>query len=166
MLETYIHRFDLPKGHQVFVPSSQSRQDGDAIRLDVRQRWRPPPYHYHLRSGGHVSALEAHLPNRIFATLDISGFFDSVTRSKIHRALRGIGLRHEPAWEIAQRSTVEKNKDRGDFSLPYGFVQSPILASLALDKSGLGRAMSAVARSNHTRLTCYVDDVILSGRVS
>jgi hypothetical protein len=93
--------------------------------------------------------------------LDISGFFDSVTRSKIYRALRGIGTDQRKAWETAQQSTVEKTP--GNFSLPYGFVQSPALASLALDRSALGRRMKELARSNHTRLSCYVDDVVLSG---
>ncbi|HWE77571.1 MAG TPA: reverse transcriptase domain-containing protein [Pseudolabrys sp.] len=163
MLGTYIHRFALPKGHQVFVPSTQARHEGSEIQAGVRRQWRAPPYYYHLRVGGHVSALKVHLANQIFATLDICGFFDSVTRSKIHRALRRIGVQQEPAREIAQRSTVEKTDGRRNFSLPYGFVQSPILASPALDKSGLGRVMKAVARSNHTKLTSYVDDIILSG---
>ena len=86
-----------------------------------------------------------------------------MTRSKIHRALRTIGIAHSKAWEIALEGTVEKTRRQRDFSLPYGFVQSPALASLALDRSALGRAMRALARSNHTRLSCYVDDVILSG---
>src|ERR1700733_8915144 len=116
MLGTYIHRFQLANGHQVFVPSALARQEGKKIQSEVQRRWRPPFYFSHLQVGGHVSALKAHLPNRIFATLDISGFFDSVTRSKIHRALRIIGLEHEKAWEIVQESTVEKNRGRHDFS--------------------------------------------------
>jgi hypothetical protein len=77
--------------------------------------------------------------------------------------LRSIGIAHDRAWEITQESTVEKTLRQRDFSLPYGFIQSPVLASLALDRSALGRVMKAIARSNHTRLNCYVDDVILSG---
>lgn len=107
--------------------------------------------------------MKAHLHNRCFATLDISGFFDSVTRKKICRALRSIGIDQRKAWEIARESTVEKTWRKSDFSLPYGFVQSPALASLALDRSALGRGMKVLARSNHTRLSCYVDDVVLSG---
>ena len=163
MLGTYIHKFTLQKGPQVFVPSAPCRQAGSVVHKEVRRRWRVPPYFYHLRAGGHVSALRTHLHNHIFATLDISRFFDSVTRSKVHRALRSIGIGHERAWEIAQESTVEKNRRHGNFSLPYGFVQSPALASLALDRSALGQAMRTLARSNHTLLSCYVDDVILSG---
>jgi Reverse transcriptase (RNA-dependent DNA polymerase) len=163
MLGTYIHKFTLPKGPQVFIPSASSRHAGAVVHREVRRRWRVPHYFYHLRAGGHVAALRTHLHNHVFATLDISRFFDSVTRTKVHRALRSIGIGHERAWEIAQESTVEKNRPRRDFSVPYGFVQSPVLASVALDRSALGREMKTVARSNHTRLSCYVDDVILSG---
>jgi hypothetical protein len=163
MFGTYDHKFVLPNGSQVFVPSALGRQMGEAVHAEVRRHWRPPHYFYHLRPGGHVAALRAHLHNRCFATLDISHFFNSVTRAKIHRALRSIGIGHDRAWEIAQSSTVEKTLRRRDFSLPYGFIQSPVLASLALDRSALGRVMKTITRSNHTRLNCYVDDVILSG---
>ena len=163
MFGTYVYKFTSRNGHQVFVPSESGRQAGAVVHADVRRRWQPPHYFYHLRAGGHVAALRAHLHNRCFATLDISGFFDSITRSKVHRALRSIGLDHCRALEIAQESTVEKTRRKRDFSLPYGFVQSPALASLALDRSALGRSLKAVARSNHTRLSCYVDDIVLSG---
>jgi Reverse transcriptase (RNA-dependent DNA polymerase) len=163
MLGTYIHKFTLPKGPRVFIPSAPCRQAGAIVHNEVRRRWRLPHYFYHLRSGGHVAALRTHLHNQCFSTLDISRFFDSVTRTKVHRALRDIGVGHDRAWEIAQESTVEKNRRHRDFSLPYGFVQSPVLASVALDRSALGSAMRAIARSNQTRLSCYVDDVILSG---
>jgi hypothetical protein len=131
------------------------------VHADILRRWRVPHYFYHLRSGGHLAAVKAHLHNRCFSTLDISGFFDSVTRSKICRALPHIGIDRRKAWEIAQQSTVEKMP--GSFSLPYGFVQSPVLASLALDRSGLGRRIAVLARSNQVRLSCYVDDLVLSG---
>jgi Reverse transcriptase (RNA-dependent DNA polymerase) len=163
MLGTYDHKFILPKGSQVFVPSALGRQGGAEVHAEVRRRWRPPHYFYHLRPGGHVAALRGHLHNRCFATLDVGHFFDSVTRAKVHRALRSIGIGHDRAWEIAQESTVEKTLRQRDFSLPYGFIQSPVLASLALDRSAFGRVMNTIARSNHTRLNCYVDDIILSG---
>jgi hypothetical protein len=37
------------------------------------------------------------------------------------------------------------------------------LASLALDRSALGRRIATLARSNHVQLSCYMDDVVLSG---
>jgi hypothetical protein len=163
MFGTYDHKFILPNGHQVFVPSELGRQMGTLVHGDVRRRWRTPRYFYHLRPGGHVAALKLHIHNRSFATLDISGFFDSVTRSKICRALRSVGIDQRRAWEIAQQSTVEKNHRKPGFSLPYGFIQSPVLASIALDRSALGRVFKTLAGSNHTRISCYVDDIVLSG---
>jgi hypothetical protein len=161
MFGTYLHKFVLRNGHQVFVPSASAREAGSVVHADVLRRWRVPHYFYHFRSGGHLAAVKAHLHNCCFSTLDISGFFDSVTRSKIYRALRSAGIDRRKAWEIARQSTVEKTP--GSFSLPYGFVESPALASLALDRSALGRRMKVLARSNHTRLSCYVDDLVLSG---
>jgi hypothetical protein len=120
MLGTYNHKFVLAKGQQVFVPSASCRQAGAVVHAEVRRRWRKPHYFYHLRPGGHVAALKTHLHNRCFAALDIHHFFDSVTRTKIHRALCDIGIEHRRAWEIAQESTVEKHRQHRDFSLPYG----------------------------------------------
>ena len=80
----------------------------------------PPRYFYHLRTGGHVGALSEHLHNLCFATLDISRFFDSVTRAKIHRALRSIGIAHDRAWEITQKSTVEKTLRQRDLAFRMG----------------------------------------------
>jgi hypothetical protein len=161
MFGTYVHKFFLPNGRQVFVPSESTRKAGSVVHAAILRRWRVPHHFYHLRSGGHLAAIKAHLHNRCFSTLDISGFFDSVARSKIYRALRSIGIDRQNAWEIAQQSTVEKMP--GSFSLPYGFVQSPVLASLALDRSVLGRQIAVLARSNQVRLSCYVDDLVLSG---
>jgi Reverse transcriptase (RNA-dependent DNA polymerase) len=163
MLENYIYKFVLGNGRKVFVPSEFSRQTGASVHKEVLRHWRPPKYFYHFQSGGHIAALKTHLADPMFAMLDISGFFDSVTRSKIHRALRKIRIDHRRAWQIACESTVEKTKKKSDFSLPYGFVQSPILASLALHYSALGRKLRVVARSNRARVSSYMDDIILSG---
>jgi len=164
MLDNYNHKFTLPKGHQVFVPSWRSRRDGALIQRLVHRRWRTPSYFYHLRSGGHVAAARRHLSSTIFVRLDISRFYDSITRAKIHRALRVLGVDHAAAWNIARESTVEKTSGAGDFSVPYGFVQSPILSSIALDRSALGRAMKGInSGRSGVLISDFVDDVILSG---
>lgn len=164
MFGSYLHSFALENGRKVFVPSPQGRDAGDQIQRNLRARWRIPSYFYHLRRGGHIAAVGHHLHDHVFATLDISGFFDSVTRTKAYRALRGLGLDHEEAWEMACQSCVEKTHGKRDFSIPCGFPQSPLVASIALDRSALGRAMNRIVRSRHARLSCYVDDIIFSGR--
>jgi hypothetical protein len=161
VLGTYNTKFVLPNGREVFVPSASGRLAGAEVHRRVLTEWRKPDFYFHLRSGGHVAALRWHSRSEVFAMLDIRGFFDSVTRSKTHRSLCGIGFPHRDAWKIAQEATVEKAV--GGFSLPYGFIQSPVLASLALDRSALGRRLRAVARSRVVRLTTYMDDIVLSG---
>ncbi|MFT3802813.1 MAG: hypothetical protein QM766_16540 [Burkholderiaceae bacterium] len=47
--------------------------------------------------------------------------------------------------------------------LPYGFIQSPLLASLALHKSGLGKFLDELHRDRRFVVTVYVDDIIVSG---
>src|SRR6516225_9217840 len=163
MLGTYDHKFVLPNGSQVFVPSALGRQVGTAMHAAVRRRWRPatlllPPPHRRprrrtkrtppqsvLRDPGHQPFLRQRHPSQ-----DSPG----VAQHR-DRARQGMGDHPE---EYRREDAAPAR-----FSLPYGFIQSPVLASLALDRSALGRAMRAIARSNHTRLNCYVDDVILSG---
>jgi hypothetical protein len=56
---------------------------------------------------------------------------------------------------------VTKDGAPGIYSLPFGFVQSMHLASLALHYSALGRAMLDVRRGG-VAISVYVDDVLLS----
>jgi hypothetical protein len=46
--------------------------------------------------------------------------------------------------------------------LPFGFVQSPLLASLALYKSALGRQLRQLPGQLGIKVSVYVDDIILS----
>jgi Reverse transcriptase (RNA-dependent DNA polymerase) len=87
-----------------------------------------------------------------------------VSRAKIHRALRKLKYPHSIALEIATHSTVSQNAAKKDYcSLPFGFIQSPMLASLVLDGSMLGRTAFRLVKSGIT-LSIYMDDFIPSGR--
>ena len=130
------------------------------LQRRILGRWKPPDYFFQFRPGGHVAAARAHLGNSLFVRLDLKRFYDSVTRSKIHRALRFCAFSQRYAWESACQSTVSKSAG-GSYSLPFGFVQSPILASLALAHSGLCTAL-ADARTSGLSLSVYVDDILLS----
>lgn len=46
--------------------------------------------------------------------------------------------------------------------LPYGFVQSPLLASLAFYDSALGRCLRDIG-GRGLRVSIYVDDLVISG---
>jgi Reverse transcriptase (RNA-dependent DNA polymerase) len=92
---------------------------------------------------------------------DLSKFFDHVTRTKVARALKEIRFKPATAFEYACQSTVEKTLGRRDFSLPFGFPQSPLLATLALSRSALGRQLELI-RTQNIRVSIYMDDIILS----
>ena len=53
-------------------------------------------------------ACHYHRVNWLFAGLDIQSFFDSVTRTKVHRALKRIRIPQEEAVEITRVSALSK----------------------------------------------------------
>jgi Reverse transcriptase (RNA-dependent DNA polymerase) len=157
----YSHSFRTPGGHLVYVPTPYGLERGHAITEQVLARWKPPSQFFHFRRGGHVAACRYHCVDSLFARLDIQSFFDSVTRTKVHRALRRIRIPQEEAVEITRVSTVERVSRPGTFALPFGFVQSMVLASVALDLSAVGKLL----RTRHqygVRVSVYVDDILLS----
>ncbi len=125
----------------------------------ILKRWSPNASMYHLKKkGGHVAAMRPHIGKSYHASVDLTNFFGSVSRTKVHRALMKIGFRNRQALDIASESCVELG---GRKFLPYGFPQSMILASLVLEKSVLGATISDL-RASGTIVTVYVDDILLS----
>lgn len=62
---------------------------------------------------------------------------------------------------MANDSTVRHPVDLGKFILPYGFVQSPLLASLTFAQSKLGSCLSKLRGEGYC-VSVYVDDIIIS----
>jgi Reverse transcriptase (RNA-dependent DNA polymerase) len=157
----YKDKFPLPNGKMIYLPTEETRRFGiDLIRWVLR-KWRRPGYFYHLRQGGHVAAARNHLNDSFFLRCDLSRCFDHVTRSKIHRTLKSLGFGHKDAWEFACKSVVAKISQERALSLPFGFPQSPILASVAIDRSALGAALRRIRRGE-VRISVYMDDLLLS----
>lgn len=77
--------------------------------------------------------------------MDIADFFGSVSRSRISRVLKEL-FPHADARRMATVSTVQRPDDATRQILPYGFIQSPLLASLALHKSGPGKYLDELHR--------------------
>lgn len=48
------------------------------------------------------------------------------------------------------------------YILPYGFVQSPLLASLCLHDSALGRILKKLSNETGVKVSVYVDDIVVS----
>lgn len=162
MIRNFDHKFPLKSGVVAYVQDPSQRNDGYKLCDWIEDRWTPPDHFYHFRSGGHVEAARLHQSASFILGLDLRRFFDQVTRSKAHRALRQIGYSNTDAYELACESTVTKDGKVGAYSLPFGFVQSMHLASLALHHSALGREMINVQRDG-VSLSLYVDDLMLSG---
>lgn len=159
-------KFELKPGKWVFVPNNTAIERGREIKDDLQRRWKAPSYFYHLRDGGHVAALKAHLGQSCFIHVDIKDFFGSINRSRVTRALKGL-YSYDEAREIANLSTVRipENQERR-FVLPYGFVQSTLLASVCLRKSALGNFLKRISMEDGVMVSVYVDDIVVSLRES
>jgi hypothetical protein len=131
------------------------------IKKAVEKKWRAPSYYFHLQKGGHVAAVRSHLGHSQFAHLDIQDFFGSVTRTKLTRSLRKL-FGYKLAREWAIESTVYHPRNKKKSIVPYGFVQSQILSSIALRDSALGRLLHRLSTSGTCAVSVYVDDLIIS----
>ncbi len=108
-----------------------------------------------------MEALKSHLNSSSFVHLDIQNFFGSINKTRVTRCLKGL-FSYVEARAIANASTVI-HPDEQKLILPFGFVQSPILASLCLAKSALGRCIHELpTKYGDLVVSVYVDDIILS----
>src|ERR1700710_1474341 len=120
-------------GKHIFAPNLLGEAIGRDIKQQVEKAYAFDVFVFHLRNGGHVAALHSHRDHAFFARVDIRRFFYSIARNRVQRALMSIGIpraRHYAKW-----SCVKNPYGDPSYALPYGFVQSPILASLVLMES-------------------------------
>lgn len=158
MIAKWANRFELKPGRWIYEPSVESIAIGREIKAELESKWRPPGYYYHLRSGGHLAAIEAHAGSTTFWHGDIENFFGSINRSRLTRCLKPL-VGYEKAREWAFQSTVP-SPEKSSFVLPYGFIQSQFLASLCLRHSALGNCLHKLRKS--CSISVYVDDIIAS----
>jgi len=158
----WIHKFETAPDKWVFVPSDEARKTGSKILERLAGRWTPPTIYCHMHPGGHVKASAQHTKHDFFACLDLKGFFNSINRSRVTRVLKPF-FGYSDAREMAKDSvlTIFRNGAKTSI-LPFGFVQSPMLASLCLDKSALGSALLYHSRIEGLTISVYVDDIIVS----
>jgi hypothetical protein len=158
MSPKWVNRFRV-KDRWVYQPSEESRLFGTQLRHRIYCRWKRPAFYFHLRQGGHVAAVHSHAAHKYFYKTDITDFFGSVRRSRVARCLKQ-WLAHEDALEAAQQSTVRRID--GSRVLPYGFVQSPLLASIALAESTLGGVLHRLSMTDGFTVSVYMDDILVS----
>lgn len=165
MEQRWTSKFELKPGSWVFVPTGDQVLYGSEVKKAIESRWTPPNFYFHLRDGGHVKALKSHLHHNYFLHLDISNFFGSFNRSRVTRCLKGL-FSYDQSRGMALQSTVKNpSSSPNDFILPFGFVQSPIIASLCLAKSRLGKYLGAINANPIFSVSVYMDDIIISSDV-
>ena len=148
-LPSWINRFELKPNCWVYVPSKESRKEGKAIKSTIEKHWLPPSYYCHLKPGGHVKALKLHINSNFFIRAYISQFFNSINRTRVTREFKKIYPSYTIARKNACKSVVPSPFEKGNFILPYGFVQSLIIASICLFKSRLGKFLTGLVSKGY-----------------
>jgi Reverse transcriptase (RNA-dependent DNA polymerase) len=154
-------KFELKPGKWVFVPTIEAVDIGKRIKKAIEKCWTPPPYYFHLKAGGHVAALRLHLSHDIFLRIDIQDFFGSISRTRVTRCLKN-KFGYKIAYSYANESTVPVPGAANRYVVPFGFVQSQIIAAVCLAESALGAYLSRISSNSDLALTVYVDDIIVS----
>ncbi|WP_336293409.1 reverse transcriptase domain-containing protein [Cronobacter dublinensis] len=163
-MDMWKSKFEIKKDRWVFIPSDEMSRYGKGLHKLLLSRWRVPLYYYHMRDGGHVAAARVHLKNDYFSLIDISNFFESTSQSRVTRELKTL-LPYEEARRIAKISTVRvPKKQEKKFAVPYGYPQSPILATLCLRNSHAGHILDRIYKSGVVSVSVYMDDIIVSGK--
>jgi len=158
------HKFELKPGCWVFVPEEEAIQQGRKIKQEIESAWRRPEYYFHLTAGGHVAALKSHLNSDVFIRADIHQFFNQINRSRVARNLKNIFRSYKKAINYADDSVVRlPNCKAKKYILPFGFVQSAIIASLCFRFSALGIFLEHLRKSGFV-VSVYMDDIIISSR--
>lgn len=162
MLKNFQGYFEIKPGKFVYVQHPDFRVVASRRLMVAKRKWRAPHNYFHFRKGGHVAALREHESNIYFGRLDIQNFFSSVTKNKSIRSLKKIGFSFIEAQEFASESVVNIG---GKLVLPYGFIQSPFLASLSLAHSDLGNCLRRLQNTD-IKITVYMDDILISSNSS
>lgn len=147
------------KGKPVFAPSEDGRKVGYQLKEALENVFQLDDFYFHLvKNGGHVAALHAHCQNRHFARVDLENYFYSVGRNRVARSLRALDIAKSDYF--ARWSTVKNPYLRPSYSLPYGFVQSPVLATIVLSQSALGIYLRKLSET--VVVSVYMDDIAIS----
>jgi hypothetical protein len=158
--ENFAHSY-LKNGKPIFAPRERGKEWGRKIKRKVGELHKFDQFIYHFKDGSHVKALHNHRKNLFFCRVDIKRFFYGFRRNRVKRALKNIGIRKAEAF--AKWSTVKNPYPGGGYVVPYGFIQSPILATLVLASSAVGVYLRTL-NSNVITISVYMDDICLSSR--
>lgn len=158
--KNYEYSFLNQKRKPVFVPSDKGREIGYDLKDRIERRVAFEDFYYHLKPGGHVSALHAHRGNSYFSKVDIDNFFYRVGRNRLARALHEEGIAR--AAHYAKWSCVRNPFSDPRYAVPYGFVQSPIVTTLVLRNSPVGTYLKKISSS--ITVSVFMDDIAISSK--
>lgn len=128
------------------------RLDDFARRRDIA--YPHPAVHGYVRGGSTRSNARPHCGARIVVRADIQSFFPTITLERIAEMLRSIGMRDEPAKELARFVTIHG-------ALPLGLPESPVISNLIC--LGLDKDLQSLADGLGVEYTRYADDITFSG---
>lgn len=157
--ENYEFKFLKSGKKWVYVPNELGRKIGEQLHNKILRAFKFDPFVYHFKDGSHVMALHRHRANKFFCRIDLERFFYSVTRNRVKRALKDLGI-PKPEY-YAKWSTVRNPYPGGGYVVPYGFIQSPLISTLILSNSPIGAYLRGLDKS--VTASVYMDDICLSG---
>jgi hypothetical protein len=151
---TYKKRKKSGGFREIFVPDKALKRLQQQVHGRVLQEINFPSFiHCGPKGKSVVSALRGHERYTYHQTLDVKGFFDSVTGNTLLKALRRAGFNPAVSGLICAVA-VEQNK------LAQGFPTSPLLSSLVLSLAL--RDFYKVFGSRGVLLSAYADDLMIS----
>lgn len=157
----------------ICIPNAETKEYGNNLVVRIKSKWSPPPYFYHWQKGGHINAARLHVGRKYYFHVDLRSFYSHVRVARIHRHLKDLFLPNQHKYtpkskryrclrEAAYCSTVPLPDNPAVRALPFGFPQSPILASICLQDSILGEFLRELHLSPTYIVTVYMDDIIVS----
>lgn len=115
----------------------------------------PPYLHSAVKGRSYLSNASAHARDVPVIKIDVKKFFPSVPRVAVYRFFHeSLRCRRDVAGLLADLLTFNAR-------LPTGSSASPIIAFYAFKP--MFDAVDALAKAHNLTMTCYVDDMVLSG---
>jgi hypothetical protein len=104
-----------------------------------------------------VAALHKHRKNKFFFKIDLERFYYTISRNRVAATLYDLGdpqARNHAKWSSVKNPFVFPR-----YSLPIGFIQSPIISAAVLMRSPMQIAIDSAQRDGIT-VSVYFDDII------
>lgn len=123
-------------------------------KLVEYQKLLPPYVHGFVKGRSTYTNAKAHLAKKYILNLDITNFFEHITKESVEKTLLRLGAQQDVARAFSLFCTVNG-------VLPQGTHTSPDIANHCFHE--LDQLLDAYARKNNLVYTRYADDMTFSG---